>query len=366
MHRRQLIRQSVLAASAFAFSRDIFAMQGHGRSDDPGGMPETGMIRLSSNENPHGPSPLARKAMMDAISISNRYQWDTNALFREQIGKLTGHTRDHITLGAGSSELLGLVSLWAAYKQGNVVAAEPTFKLWMPAARQMGLETKLVPLTATKHNDLQRMLDAIDAQTRMVYLCNPNNPTGTVSPRGELESFIRKVAADRILLLDEAYTEYEDSPSMQSLVDELPNLIVAKTFSKVYGMAGARVGYLLAHPSTIKAINAYQAWANAGPSATSMLGAMAALTDHEFVTYCKQENLKARLILCKGFEKAGIPFIPSSTSFVYFNNQPYPKNIPELLQSNRIMGARSFEQQSSWFRISVGTTEEMQKLVSLL
>lgn len=366
MQRRQLLKHSAFAISAFAFSRELFAAQGMTGLPVKGNGEVTPVIRLGSNENPHGPSPLSRKAMMDAVAVSNRYQWDANGIFREQIGKLTGHTRDHITVGAGSSELLGVVSLWAAYRKGNVVASEPTFKLWMPAARKMGLETKLVPLTPTKHNDLQRMADTIDPQTRMVYLCNPNNPTGTVSPAAELEAFVRKVAADRILLMDEAYTDYHDSHSVSALVNEYPNLIIAKTFSKVHGMAGARVGYLLAHPSTIRQLNEFQAWANAGPSAVSMQGAMAALRDHEFVSYCKAENIKAKEILCNGFAKAGIPYIPSLTSFVYFDNKPYGRNIQELLASNNIIGARSFEQGSTWLRLSIGTTDEMRKVVSLL
>ena len=366
MNRRQLLMKSALAMGAFALSRDLYAHdEERGYLLNP--VPNPGKpVKLNANENPHGPSPKSKQAMVDAVAISTRYQWDTNGLLRDQIGKLTGHTRDHISLGAGSSELLGLVSLWAAYKKGHVVASEPTFKLWMPAARRMGLSTKLVPLTSTKHNDLQRLMDAADSEVRMVYLCNPNNPTGTVNPEAELEAFVRRIASDRILLIDEAYTEYHDSPSMHRLVNEYPNLIIAKTFSKVHGMAGARVGYLLAQPATIKQLNEFQAWANAGPSAVSMLGAKAALEDHEFVSYCKSENIKAKEVLYKGFAKAGIPCIPSVTSFVYFDPKDYPKDIPKLLADNGILGGRSFEEKSSWLRISIGTVQEMEKVVALL
>jgi histidinol-phosphate aminotransferase len=364
MDRRQLLRRSALAVSAFAFSRDSFA---DALSSSAYGFSAPGpQIRLGSNENPHGPSPMALKAMMDAVSISNRYQWDMNGVLREQIAKLTGHTKEHITLGAGSSELLGLVSLWATRGKGNLVASEPTFKLWMPAARKMGLATKMVPLTATKHNDLQRILDTMDADTRMVYLCNPNNPTGTTATKTDLETFVQKLGPDRILLMDEAYTEYYDSPSMSHLVDKYPNLIIAKTFSKVYGMAGARVGYALAQPGTIKQLNEFQAWANAGPSAVSMAGAMAAMKDLEFVKKVQQQNKLAKDVLYKSFDKAGIPYIPSVTSFVYFDNKPYAKSIPELLNSANIIGARSFEQNSTWLRLSIGTVAEMEKVASLI
>ncbi len=371
MERRQLLKQSAFVIAAFSFSREVFAngsnlKLGSNASTLTGATFESNMIRLGSNENPHGPSTLAKQAMIDAVSISNRYQWDMNGELKTEIAKMTGHTKDHIALGAGSSELLGIVSLWAAYKKGNVVASEPTFKLWMPAARRMGLPTKLVPLTSTKHNDLNGIMNAMDQETKMVYLCNPNNPTGTVSPTSDLENFIKKVASTTIVLLDEAYTDYYDTPSMSKMIDAYPNLVIAKTFSKTFGMAGARVGYVLAHPNTIKALNEFQAWANAGPSAVSMQGALAAIKDKEFVAYCKQENIKAKDILYQGFDALGIKHIKSFTSFVYFDTATYKKDIPALLLANQITGARSFEQNSSWLRISIGTVAEMEKVVAVL
>ena len=371
MQRRQLLKQSAFAIASFSLSRELFANAPITNLDINsstlnGSTNLSTMIRLGSNENPHGPSTLAKQAMIDAVGISNRYQWDMNALLKTEIAKMTGHTKDHVALGAGSSELLGVVSLWAAYKKGNVVASEPTFKLWMPAARRMGLPTKLVPLTSTKHNDLNGLMNAMDPETKMVYLCNPNNPTGTVSPTSDLENFIKKVASTTIVLLDEAYTDYYDTPSMSKMIDAYPNLVIAKTFSKTFGMAGARVGYVLAHPNTIKALNEFQAWANAGPSAVSMQGALAAIKDKEFVAYCKQENIKAKDILYQGFDALGIKHIKSFTSFVYFDTATYKKDIPALLLANQIIGARSFEENSSWLRISIGTLAEMEKVVAVL
>ncbi len=369
MERRKLLKQAAFAIGAFSISRELFATESGAYMNgslQATSFVQNNMIRLGSNENPHGPSALAKQAMIEAVGISNRYQWDMNVLLKTEIAKMTGHTKEHIALGAGSSELLGIVSLWAAYKKGNVVASEPTFKLWMPAARRMGLPTKLVPLTTTKHNDLNGMINAMDEQTKMVYLCNPNNPTGTVSPQAELESFIKKVASSTIVLLDEAYTDYYDTPSMSNLIDTYPNLVIAKTFSKTFGMAGARVGYVLAHPATIKQLNEFQAWANAGPSAVSMQGALAAIKDKAFVDYCKKENIKAKAVLYKGFEDLGIEHIKSYTSFVYFDTATYKKNIPALLLEHNIMGARPFEQNSSWLRISIGTVTEMEKVVAVL
>jgi histidinol-phosphate aminotransferase len=181
-----------------------------------------------------------------------------------------------------------------------------------------------------------------------------------------MENFIKAACQRTTVLLDEAYTDYEDTPSMAHLIDTTPNLIIAKTFSKVYGMAGARVGYLLAQPEQIKALNELQAWANAGPSAVSMKGALAAMEDESFANFCKVENREARRIFCEGLQSLGIEFIPSVTSFVYFNSAGYPKPVAAYLQSKQIIGARSFEENSPWLRISIGTQEEMKKVIDVL
>lgn len=365
MQRRQLIKNAGFAMLSFSMARDLIGAPLPTITNDRIQKATTPII-LRANENPHGPSPLARVAMQEAVGISNRYQWDINGLLKERIGTLTNHSKEHITLGAGSSELLGLVCLWASYQKGHVLASEPTFKLWMPAARKMGLATQLIPLTSSKHNDLERMLASINGDTRLVYLCNPNNPTGTAHDKQTLETFIAQACKSCVVLVDEAYTDYYDSPSVAHLVDRYPNLIIAKTFSKVYGMAGARVGYLLAQPTMIKALNELQAWANAGPSAVSMRGALAALDDQAFVSYCKKENHNAKKIFCDGLTALKIPFIPSVTSFVYFDGAAYAKSIPTYLQSHEILGARSFEEKSTWLRLSVGTTQEMERVVEVL
>jgi histidinol-phosphate aminotransferase len=363
MDRRQLLKQSSLAIAAFAFSRDAFSREAEKIIATKG---FAGFIKLSSNENPHGLSPLGNKAMMAAVTGSNRYPWEVTTQLREKIASLYSLTKEHVAIGAGSSELLGVTSLFAALQKGNAVAPDPIFRLWMPAARKAGLPVKLVPLTSGKVTDLQRIKDTMDASTKMVYLCNPANPTGTVIPASELETFIKDVAPKAIILLDEAYTEFSEEPSMAKWVNDYPNLIVAKTFSKIYGMAGARVGFALAHPQTIKQLNDLQPWANAGASAVSLAGALASLDDKEFTSFCKKENQKAREIFYKSLDKAGMHYIPSNTSFVYFDSSTYGKDVQKLLESHQIIGARTFEEGSKWLRLSVGTVDEMQQVANAL
>ncbi len=364
MDRRQLLKQSAFAAAAFAFSRDSFAREAeqviarHGFAGN--------IIKLSSNENPHGPSPAARAAMIAAVGISNRYPWEATGQLREKLGSAYGLTKEHVMIGAGSSELLGITSLMAALQKGNAVAPDPTFRLWMPAARKVGLPIKLVPLTTKKVTDLQRLKDAMDANTRMVYICNPANPTGTIIPASELETFIKDVAPKAIILLDEAYTEFSEEPSMAKWVNDYPNLVVAKTFSKIHGMAGARIGFAMAHPQTIKQLNDLQPWANAGAGAVALAGALASLDDKNFTTFCKAENQKARAVFYKALEKVGMPYVESHTSFVYFDSTPFKKDVQKLLEAQQIIGARTFEEGSKWLRLSVGTVDEMKKVAEAL
>jgi histidinol-phosphate aminotransferase len=363
MDRRQLLKQSAFAAAAFAFSRDAFSRETEKFIATSG---FADIIKLSSNENPHGPSPMARKAMMDAVNGSNRYPWEVTTKLREKIASIYNLTKEHVAIGAGSSELLGVVSVMAALQKGNAVAPDPTFRLWMGAAKKTGLPIKLVPLNSGKVTDLQRMKEAMDASTKMVYICNPANPTGTIIPAAELTAFIKEISPKCFILLDEAYTEFSDEPSMASLVNDYPNLVVAKTFSKIYGMAGARAGFALAHPQTIKQLNDLQPWANAGASAVTLAGALASLDDKEFTSFCKKENQKARSIFYAALDKAGMPYIPSHTSFVYFDSTPFNKDVRQLLESQQIIGARTFEEGTKWLRLSVGTVPEMQKVAAAL
>lgn len=363
MDRRQLLKQGAFAAAAFTFSRDAFSREAEKIIRDN---PFADFIKLSSNENPHGPSPMGRKAMAAAVNSSNRYQWDITTQLREKIALQYSLTKEHVIIGAGSSELLGITSLYAALQKGNAVAPDPIFRLWMPAARKVGMPIKLVPLTSGKVTDLQRIKDTMDASTKMVYICNPANPTGTIIPAAELESFIKEVGPKCVILLDEAYTEFSDEPSMAKWVNDYPNLVVAKTFSKIYGMAGARVGFALAHPQTIKQLNDLQPWSNAGASVVSLAGALASLDDAAFTSFCKTENQKAKNIFYKSLDKAGMRYIPSHTSFVYFDSSTYGKDVQKLLESKQIVGARTFEEGSKWLRLSVGTVAEMEQVANVL
>ena len=328
--------------------------------------PENDPIRLSSNENPYGPSQLARKAMADTVNISNRYQWTIGTELISGIAELNNINVDNILLGAGSTEILDLVIQFTALKKGSFILADQTFSPWAKTAERLGLQKITVPLTATKDYDLSLMLKAIKEDTKLIHICNPNNPTGLTCNREMLLLFVKEASKKVIVLVDEAYIEYANQKSLSPLINENENLIITKTFSKIYGLAGARVGYALAHPNIIEKLSQLQTWANGGVSAVTLAGAMASLKDHDFVNYAYSSNEKARKFTIDKLENLKIRCIQSYSNFIYFSLANYEKDYFSQLKSNNIIGTRIYEDKGKWSRITVGTMQEMQLFIKAI
>lgn len=362
LDRRDWLRQSGMALAGMAIG-------GNALGRNPNffyGEEANEIIRIGSNENPYGPSPLAREAMIKAVASSNRYPWEVTNLLREKIGKQFGLTANHVLMGAGSSELLGVTAAWAAERPGNAVAAYPTFRLWFTAAEHFGLKIKPIPCTPDKRHNLDAMLYAVDTDTRMVYIVNPHNPTGTIVPAAELQLFVEKVSENAIVLLDEAYIEYSDEPSLARMVATNTNLVVAKTFSKIYGLAGARAGYVLAHPESIAKMANYMPWANAGTSAVSLAGAMASLDDTFFTKMTREKTDAVRQMLHGELKKLKVPFTNSTTSFIYYDTGSFKTDLAKACEAVGIQGVRTFEQGTAWRRTSIGTMAEMESFIKVL
>src|SRR5437588_2876147 len=230
-----------------------------------------GVVRLSSNENPYGPSQKALRAMSDAFNLAWRYPDEHADLLIDGLAKLNGVGRDQILLGDGSGEILKLcaeaftgptsANKSGAAGRGTMVVADPTFEAIFNHARVNGAEVVKVPLTSTFAHDLPKMAAA--ANEGLIYVCNPNNPTASITPKNELRDFIAKAPQQTMILVDEAYYHYADSPDYESvipMVKDYPNLIVARTFSKIYGMAGLRCGYCIAKQETIQRMRPHQTW----------------------------------------------------------------------------------------------------------
>jgi histidinol-phosphate aminotransferase len=327
---------------------------------------DNNLIRLRSNENPYGPSPLARAAMTNSINSTNRYNWELTSELISNIAKKNNVIAENILMGAGSTEILDLAVRFTALDKGSFVLAEPTYNYWTETAQKLGLKKIAVPLTPDKRHDLPAMLKAIEPETKIIYICNPNNPTGTICDREALITFIKEVSKKTLVLLDEAYIDFTNQQSLASLVIENKNLIIAKTFSKIYGLAGARIGYAIANSETITQLSQLQSWPNGAISVVSVTGALASIKDEKFTNETYSLNEKAKKYTIEQLERLKITCIPSQTNFIYFSLANYKKDFFEQLKNNNILGTKIYEENGKWSRITIGTMQEMQKFINAI
>ncbi|WP_298475750.1 histidinol-phosphate transaminase [uncultured Maribacter sp.] len=324
------------------------------------------MTLLGLNENPYGPSPKALIAMQESISNANRYAFKTTTALINAIAKKNEVTPENVLLAPGSTELLDLTFQLTSQNKGSYIIANNTFDYWTSTKTDSEFKRIPIPLTKDKKHDLKAMFNAIQTDTKLIYICNPNNPTGTICNRKELLSFIEKASEKVMILIDEAYIDYTEEESLGNLGITNKNVIITKTFSKLHGLAGARIGYAIGHTSTIKKLKELKSWPNGNLSLISMAGALVSLQDHAFTEKVKQLNKEAKEYTIKEFQKVKITTIPSYTNFLYFSLENYPKDYLQQLTLNRIKGSRIYEENGKWSRITIGNIEEMKILISAL
>lgn len=323
-------------------------------------------ILLRSNENPYGPSPLARIAMQKSINSSNRYGWNLSGELISLIAKKNNVSDHNILLGAGSTEILDLVLQHTALKKGNYILAETTFNYWTFPSEKLGIKKITVPLTVDKKHDLAAMLKAIDSDTKMIYICNPNNPTGTICDHEQLVSFIKEASKNAIVFVDEAYIDFTKEQSLGSLVIENKNLIITKTFSKMHGLAGARIGYAIAASSTVDELSALKSSPNLSVSVASTAAAMASLNDEKFIREVYSLNEEVKKYTIDQLTKLNLTCIPSYSNFIYFSLENYKKDFFKQLEANKIEGTKIYEENGKWTRITIGTMKEMQQFIEAI
>jgi histidinol-phosphate aminotransferase len=325
--------------------------------------------RLLANENPWGPSPDARLAIMEAAVSGNRYQHEAAATLRKMIADFEGVSEDHILLAPGSSDVLEKMAIMHFMDGGNLVAADPAYMSLIKTAVAMKADWKKVRLTDSWAHDLEGMKKAVDKDTKMVYICNPNNPTGTLTDSDDIRKFIREVATDdTTIFVDEAYLEFlpdYKSKSMVSMIKEGKNVVVARTFSKVHGMAGLRIGYGVMLPSMLEKVNSI--WrGNMSLCKTSLMGAMASMGDTEFQKMSVQGTADARAQTVAGLKKMGFSPVPSHTSFMIFPIAMEGKPFLDAMFSKGV-GVRAFDIfGDDYCRVSMGKPEEMDLFLSTL
>ena len=323
-----------------------------------------GPVRLSSNENPYGPSPAAFAAMRKAFDLAWRYPDEAADDLAGDLAKLHGVPADHILLGDGSTEILKLCADAFTGPGRTVVTADPTFEAVARYAKMGGAEAVKVPLTAEHRHDLGRMLPA---GAGLVYVCNPNNPTASLTPAADLRAFLDRVPAGTVVLVDEAYAHYAESADWESVLPRVadhPGLIVARTFSKIYGMAGLRCGYAVARPETLQRLRDHQAWDTLNVMA--LAAARASLADRGHVEKSRRLNREARAFTRSGLEAMGYRPIPSETNFLMVDLRRDVGPVIEALKQRGVEPGRRFAAMPTHLRVTIGTRPQMEAFLAAL
>lgn len=379
-----LAADPLVMAQALVSGKKPEDIQGHGIAP--------GYVNLSSNENPLGPSPRAVEAVAARVFDVNRYHWSfmpdpvealINALERKHGLPVTETTWDNweevtkdrrLVLSAGSSMILHSVGLATVRDKAELVQAQPAYfdtaDVWRRFKEEEGADVKVnsVRLTRDLRHNLNAMYEKINDNTTVVVVTNPNNPTSTVVDHDALVDFVRSVPAHVTVFIDEAYIDYTSDPGYRNavyLAREQDNVIVSRTFSKIYGLAGMRVGYAVLSPRMRRKLSLY----NLGgpPSNLGVYAAIAALDDHAHYERSRRTVAAGKAYLGKAFERLGIPFTPSDSCFVLFRLGDKAESVFSALQERRVwIGDGMWWGLKGHLRVTVGTPDENEAFINTL
>lgn len=328
------------------------------------GIPVESIVKLASNENPLGMSPKARQAVEAALAGVERYPDQF-----ELIAKLAarcGVDQNQVVLGNGSNDVLDLVARAFLAQGRSAVFAQHAFAVYPLATLSIGGELICVPAKDFGH-DLEAMLAAIRPDTRVVWIANPNNPTGNFLPYPEVRAFLEKVPADVVVVLDEAYNEYippEARVDTAAWVAEFPNLVVCRTFSKIFGLAGLRIGYGVTSAAVADLMNRVRQPFNVNNLA--LAGALAALDDDEFLQASYELNRRGMAQIVAALEKLGLTYIPSYGNFVTFKAGDAAAVNQKLLQQGVIVRPIGGYGMPEWLRVTIGSEAENARFIAAL
>jgi histidinol-phosphate aminotransferase len=324
------------------------------------------VVRLSSNENPYGPSPAAFNAMRAAFDVAWRYPDETVDALAAAVAAHHQCDTGHILLGDGSSEILKVCAAAFTGPGRPAVTADPTFEALGLYAQRSSAEVIKVPLTAGHQHDLPAMLAAA-GNASLIYVCNPNNPTATITPKDKMRSFLTALPAGVTALVDEAYFHYAEDPDYESVIalaKERPNVIVARTFSKVYGMAGLRCGYAVARPETIEKLRYHQAWDSL--NAMAVAAAQASLADSGHVQRSRRLNRETKTYVLAELDRMGYASLPSSTNFFMTDLRRPVGPVIEALRQRKVEVGRVFPALPTHLRVTLGTQPQMKAFLTAL
>lgn len=348
MDRRRVLQGLVMGATGMALSVSAF-----GQIDIP-----PGQVRLVFNENPYGPSPKALAEVANILPLTAYYPDDIEGELVELFMERLRLDREQIFMSSGSNE--GLQAAMLAFgKQGKVLSPGLTYSDHLLYAQQLGVMVERVPLREDMAIDLEAIARAVDGSVSLVYLCNPNNPTGLAIDGDELRAFCREVGAKVPIMIDEAYNELTDKPDYTSMIDLVrggANILVTRTFSKIFGMAGLRVGYGMGHPDIVKVVRDHvMAW----PNGVGLYAAYHSYLDEEFIAFSRAKILQGREMVNATFRRHGIEPLPSQTNFVYADIGRDADVFKAQLASRNVIIRGVFDEYRTYSRVSMGRIEDL-------
>jgi len=360
--RRALITSATMGIAATAVPTPIF---GQSRNDEPAFGPAPGTALLARNENPYGPAPSAMKAIADTAKMGCYYANSGVQKLAAMIAERHGLTPDHVLIGSGSTEVLSAIALIYGAK-GQIVTPDLFWDTTVVYAERKGAKVVRVPLKADMSVDLDGIAAAVTPGTAMVQICNPNNPTGMVFDGATMRKFVKTVGARTTVLIDEAYNELTNNPDDASVIDLVKageNVIVARTFSKIYGMAGLRVGYALGNPEVIKQAQGYLM--SFGGNTAGLAAAIASYNDTAFTSFSKAHIVEAREMIFDAVKTAGLTALPSQTNFVYVK-VPDADALRKSMADKGVLIRGSYGKWKQWSRVSTGKIEDVKRYASVL
>lgn len=364
--RRRFV-EALGATGATLLAGPVAAGRAKGASAPAAGLNPADLIKLDQNENPLSPGSSVTKAVMEALAQGNRYP-QRGAELIKAIAKLHGVAPENVLTGAGSGELLQSAVPAFVSAGRPLVAGLPTFETCTNTARSLGLPVREVPIDASFRLDLPAMEDAAGG-AGLVFFCNPNNPTGTTWPTKDVEAMIDRLgqrSPETIVLVDEAYAHYVESGGYYSLAPRAVKdrrLLVTRTFSKVYGLAGLRIGYAIGHKDTIAALKLTTT--SGRLPVTSVAAALAVIEDQALIKEGVRANGEARAVITKSLRDLGLSVLHSDTNFILVDVRQKPEEFQAACKKSNVIVGRPFPGLPTHARISVGSLEEMQGAVAV-
>ncbi len=362
--RRQFAKSIGITLGAAAIAEHLTLESAEARL--PRGFSDNAIL-LNSNENPYGPSKRAIKAMKNSLESCARYPDALISEMRDAVARLHRVSPEQVALGCGSGDILRVAASAFLGPGREIVMAQPTYEEMWHHAQTTGAVQKMIAATSDYRHDLPAMAAACSANTGLVYICNPCNPTGTIVYRDEIAAFVARVPSTAAIIIDEAYHHFVEDPRYASAFDLLgraPNVVVARTFSKIYGMAGMRLGYAVASPELIARMGRFGLW---NPLNAAVLEAgLASLDDADHVAKQRKLNNETRQWLCAELERDGRRSIPSHTNFIMLDVGRDVVEVAAQFRQREILVGRKFPPMHHWLRVSIGARNQMEKFLATL